>query len=289
MADETGTSLIAFVLERLRRTSPNADTVILDFGCGAGGVVAALRRLGFSRVFGCDPKDYWSEANAPRELFRVIQMSPFRIPFDDSSFDVIVSTSVLEHAQNPHEYLPEMYRVLKPGGIMIHVLPGCWCLPTEPHQYVPLVNWFWPRVPDWWLLLWAKLGIRNEHQQGMDAASVVLRNRWMNQNNMFYPRHREYRRWVTATFGNCSFPNALFVEHYPPRATWKKAIWDAVRSLGLFPLIGWIRGRFKMGLLVAIRERQDKTAMQRAFDTGWLADYLERKSHETPIPITWTR
>jgi SAM-dependent methyltransferase len=282
-------ALFVSLLNNLGNIRMSDSSAILDFGCGSGDSIARFRRLGFSRVFGCDPMDYWNDTNAPREFFRVIRKNPYHIPFDDSSFDVIVSTSVLEHAQNPHEYLPEMYRVLKPNGIMVHMFPGCWCFPTEPHQYVPLVNWFWPRVPDWWMLLWAKLGIRNEWQQDMDADGVALRNRWMNQYNMFYPRHREYRRWVSATFGNCSFPNHLFLEHYPPQAPWKRAIWSAVKSLGLLYPLGWLHGRFKTGLLVATKGVQDRDAMDKVFSTGWLAAYLKRRTEEKPIPITWTR
>ena len=43
--------------------------------------------------------------------------TPYRIPFDDASMDVVVSTSVLEHAFNVDEVFSEIGRVLRPGGL----------------------------------------------------------------------------------------------------------------------------------------------------------------------------
>ena len=55
----------------------------------------------------------------------------------------------------------------------MHLYPSKWYLPSEPHIYVPLVNVFWPRCPRWWLALWARLGVRNEHQGHMGWKEVV--------------------------------------------------------------------------------------------------------------------
>ena len=45
------------------------------------------------------------------------------MPFDNESFDVIISTEVLEHVPNPDLYLQEVMRVLKPGGIFFFTVP----------------------------------------------------------------------------------------------------------------------------------------------------------------------
>ena len=44
-------------------------------------------------------------------------------PFDDSSFDVIVSNQVGEHVKDMAFFLSECGRVLKPGGFGVHVFP----------------------------------------------------------------------------------------------------------------------------------------------------------------------
>lgn len=45
------------------------------------------------------------------------------IPFSDSEFDVIFTKSVLEHIHRPSNILNECYRVLKPGGRIIAMVP----------------------------------------------------------------------------------------------------------------------------------------------------------------------
>ena len=38
------------------------------------------------------------------------------LPFSNESFDALICKSVLEHVENPHKVIAELYRVLKPGG-----------------------------------------------------------------------------------------------------------------------------------------------------------------------------
>ncbi|HGY11000.1 MAG TPA: class I SAM-dependent methyltransferase [Desulfobacterales bacterium] len=43
------------------------------------------------------------------------------LPFEDDSFDVIVSDQVLEHVQgNPEKIFDESFRIVRPGGLIIH-------------------------------------------------------------------------------------------------------------------------------------------------------------------------
>ena len=45
------------------------------------------------------------------------------IPTADSHFDNIVCIAVLEHVENPEEVVPELFRVLKPGGHVVASVP----------------------------------------------------------------------------------------------------------------------------------------------------------------------
>lgn len=46
------------------------------------------------------------------------------LPYDDASFEAVVSASMLEHLRDPGEVIGEMWRVLRPGGRMVLGFPG---------------------------------------------------------------------------------------------------------------------------------------------------------------------
>ena len=50
--------------------------------------------------------------------------SPYTLPFEDDSIDVVVSGQTLEHVDNPFRLVSEMRRVLKPGHRMILIAPS---------------------------------------------------------------------------------------------------------------------------------------------------------------------
>lgn len=57
------------------------------------------------------------------------------MPFEDESFDVVISTEVLEHVPNPDSYLREVKRVLKPGGMFFFTVPFLMSLHEVPNDY----------------------------------------------------------------------------------------------------------------------------------------------------------
>ena len=46
-----------------------------------------------------------------------------QMPFQDSSFDAILHVYVFEHLHDPQKAAKEIYRVLKPGGYMLGIVP----------------------------------------------------------------------------------------------------------------------------------------------------------------------
>lgn len=55
-----------------------------------------------------------------------------QIPVASNFFDAILCIAVLEHVENPEEVVPELYRVLKPGGHLILEVPF-----LQPEHKVP--------------------------------------------------------------------------------------------------------------------------------------------------------
>ncbi|HLL60963.1 MAG TPA: methyltransferase domain-containing protein [Candidatus Nitrosocosmicus sp.] len=70
----------------------------LDAGCGTGTLVANLRKLGVE-TYGIEISDYALDA-APKEVKAYISKGNISsIPFEDNTFDLVVSFNVLEHLE----------------------------------------------------------------------------------------------------------------------------------------------------------------------------------------------
>lgn len=56
-------------------------------------------------------------------------------PLPDKYANIVLSTQVLEHVPNPHLYLKECRRILKPYGKLILTTHGHWPYHPDPHDY----------------------------------------------------------------------------------------------------------------------------------------------------------
>lgn len=102
---------------------------LLDIGCGSKPYAALTRGL-VDRHVGVD------HPGGPFGLAGMDAASTaYRLPFRDASFRTVLSTSVLEHLEEPVEALREAWRVLEPGGAMICVTPFLWHLHQEPRDF----------------------------------------------------------------------------------------------------------------------------------------------------------
>ena len=188
-----------------------SHSTVLDFGCGGGERVQQLRRKGV-RAFGCDvalPSPAGTELAMARAagVVRPIALAPYRLPFDDASCDVVFSITVLEHVMNYDQALAEIARVLKPGGLSVHVFPSRW-KPIETHAFVPFAS-VWQSY--WWLYLWACAGIRNEFQGGLSAPQTAEANARFLRDETNYLTQRQIRRVAGRYFDDCRFvEEALF-------------------------------------------------------------------------------
>ncbi len=99
---------------------------VLDAGIGTGAFAAAFAAR-CPRTFELTGVDVSNEMlrQAERHLLdrnlaaHLLQGDVNSLPFPDDSFDVILVAHVIEHMPEPERALAELYRVLKPGGIVI--------------------------------------------------------------------------------------------------------------------------------------------------------------------------
>jgi len=102
---------------------PRAGMSVLDVGCGTGNYSLALAKDGLL-VTGIDISTAMldrARANAEARGAQVdfLQGDARQLPFQDASFDGIISVSALEFVPNLSSALSELHRVLKPGGKLV--------------------------------------------------------------------------------------------------------------------------------------------------------------------------
>lgn len=97
------------------------ESVVLDLGCGRGGLVEQLEHP-LAQVVGVDP-DWQSLVEHRLPLPRTVGISG-RLPFAAERFDVVFASWLLEHLAHPAVDLAEIGRVLKPGGVFVFITPN---------------------------------------------------------------------------------------------------------------------------------------------------------------------
>jgi len=102
---------------------PATFWALLDVGCGEGSFAGNL--IGNGEIWGVemDPK---AAASASAVMNNVLQGS-FEVVRDQlprSYFDIIVCNDVIEHMEDPADFVEYVTRILRPGGIMILSIPN---------------------------------------------------------------------------------------------------------------------------------------------------------------------
>ncbi len=128
----------------------------LDFGCGCGRLLLALKNRDFTfRVSGCDVDERtirWCQEHLETAECLVNDALP-PTPYQPDSFDLIWCGSVFTHLDEQRQdlWLAELHRIQKPGGLLLASVHG-------PHAWQP-------RLPAWTIaklkeqgILYAKMG-----------------------------------------------------------------------------------------------------------------------------------
>ncbi|MBP9582156.1 MAG: class I SAM-dependent methyltransferase [Ignavibacterium sp.] len=109
-------------IEHATSLTSNKIENFLDIGCGEGfSLIEAVNR-GWN-VCGVDITDHRIE-NARVKSIKFINSDLINSNLPPDFFDIIYLDSVLEHVHNPSEYLVEIKRVLRKGGILYVGVPN---------------------------------------------------------------------------------------------------------------------------------------------------------------------
>jgi len=91
--------------------------VLLDMGCGTGGLTEELRVFG--DVTGVDMSAEALSFCRKRGLKKLIQAPADKTGLPDNSYSLIVAFGLIEHIEDDRLFLMEMQRILKKGGRLI--------------------------------------------------------------------------------------------------------------------------------------------------------------------------
>jgi SAM-dependent methyltransferase len=126
-------------LGRVKRWIPPGARV-LEIGGGSGFQAALLASSGCDIVaIDLEGKPGPTKQGFQKQYWPVQVYDGHHLPFGEASFDVVYSSNVLYHVEALPVYLAEIKRVLRPGGLALHLLPSVsWRLWTNLTHYMDL-------------------------------------------------------------------------------------------------------------------------------------------------------
>ena len=107
---------------------PSDDKTILDMPCGRGFYLNMLRYVSNCTLVGADLdwdvilKAQGNVGQMPNIALHNCNI--YRLPYPDNRFDAVILSEVLEHIDDDVAGLKEIYRVLKPGGVVAITVPN---------------------------------------------------------------------------------------------------------------------------------------------------------------------
>lgn len=102
---------------------------LLDYGCGT---------MPYKAVFAERVREYRGADLRQNERADIVVTSRGTLPVQSGRFEIVLSTQVLEHVEDPARYLAEARRVLSENGIIILSTHGSWHFHPTPRDY-----WRW--------------------------------------------------------------------------------------------------------------------------------------------------
>lgn len=132
--------------------------LVLDGGSGTGWFTKQLASQG-AEVVAVDIGHALLQETAKKQPNALLaQNSLVHLGFASNTFDVVISTEVIEHTPDPRSAVKELVRVLKPGGILIITVPNrVWHISVNVasllgvRHYKGFENWVWRSQLKRWL------------------------------------------------------------------------------------------------------------------------------------------
>ena len=140
-----------------------SDDEVLDIGCGGGETIRRLSEMIESgHVYGADHSELSVKLSTEHNKqgvecgkVRVVNASVEKLPFDDNSFDEIITVESFYFWPDPQKNLREVYRVLKKGGrfLVVADINGDAELDEKDIESIKKFRLFNPKLSEFYQLL----------------------------------------------------------------------------------------------------------------------------------------
>lgn len=104
------------------KLAPKFPANHLDLGSGNGDLIELMRSQFEISSSACDYTD--SLMKLADVKVTVANLNNDGLPYADQSFDLVTCTEVIEHLEHYRYTLREIYRILKPGGVLVLTTPN---------------------------------------------------------------------------------------------------------------------------------------------------------------------
>lgn len=99
---------------------PDKNARVFDIGCGTGLTSIFLHRHGYDHLDGVDLSPDMVRVAQDRKIYHEVMVADLNQPLAiaDNSYDAAISSGTFTHGHVGPEPLDEIFRILKPGGIL---------------------------------------------------------------------------------------------------------------------------------------------------------------------------
>jgi SAM-dependent methyltransferase len=98
---------------------------VLDIGCGDGEFTRQVaNKTRSDKIYGVEISRKYADRAHKNGINVIMADIDIGLPFEDASFDIVVSNQVIEHVNSTDNFIRECHRILKNGGICVSSTPN---------------------------------------------------------------------------------------------------------------------------------------------------------------------
>jgi Methylase involved in ubiquinone/menaquinone biosynthesis len=115
---------------------------LLDIGCGTGDLIYSISKSHPDwQICGIDISTCMlKQAQEKNSAFVLCEGNVHQLPYKENMFDIVTNVVSFHHYEKPEKALNEMYRILKPGGILFLIDS------IKDPRCISILPWYWDYV-----------------------------------------------------------------------------------------------------------------------------------------------